>query len=294
MQRVSEKFQTKCKLQLAFIEQFIGLTQDARTHLPPPQAITDEEDQGFYHFILGSILWREGDLEAAMNHYRQAHSILLHHSNTKLLAHILNNMGIIYNSKGKWIQALQSLKVAEKGFRSIGYWRGVGMSLVNISLIHLRKGDLAKVRKLAHDIIDLNNRTKLLKSVEAFAYRNIGLCDQFEGKMEQAEKCFMKALNLMKESGYGTGIVTVYYYLLKLLVEQNRIDETNRLLDEMLALPSVQHMQFTEFCAEIIRGMILKQSPRPFLKMMAEEKFKAIAFGRLIHFDLMIVQCMNC
>lgn len=141
----------------------------------------------------------------------------LKHFYLKHFASSLNNIGVIYDSKGDFAKSLdyytRSLKVREE----IGDKQGVATSLNNIGFAYRNRGDIAKAMdylvrslKIQEEIGD--------KKVIAASLNNIGLIYKDQGDVVKALEYYNRSLKIQKEVGNMHGfsnslnnIAQIYY-----------------------------------------------------------------------------------
>ena len=131
--------------------------------------------------IRGIALKNKGDLEGAINSYKQAIKIEPNFADAYL------NLGAAMTNKGNFEAAIESCK------KAIKIQPGFAEAYLNMSIALMKKGDL-------DGAIDNSRKAVKLKPDFAEAYHNLGDSLFFKGDLEVSLDCYRHALNLNPES----------------------------------------------------------------------------------------------
>lgn len=253
-----------------------------------PKVRSNKTLRGILKFIEGSICWREGKLDVAVDRYKEAIEDLTHTNEKRFLGHTYNNYGIILSSKGNWVVAMQLFSEAERIFNEIEFWEGIGMVLVNKSLIFLRRGEIDTLKEISLKILDLASQHKGFTTILGFAKRNLGICAELEGEYDLALKRLTESVDILKQTKYHIGLVSAYFYLIRFFLHQENFEQAEKTYSQFLADLEGVEISLFKFCKNLFKALLLKNSKRPRDKIKSQQILKQLAFGPPIHLDFQI------
>lgn len=159
------------------------------------------------HNNLGLASYYSNEYEAALKHYQLARDLAIQLKNNSKLAVALNNIGLVYDDKADYNNALsyylQSLKLVE-GTGESKYQ--LASTLNNIALIYQSQGKYDKALEFHERALNIKREIGNKKG-EGSSLHNIGLVYKLKGDYQKSLDYYDQALKLREaindESGYA-------------------------------------------------------------------------------------------
>lgn len=159
-----------------------------------------------YNF-LGIVRWGKGDLDKALNYYKNALELMREIKDRRGESSCLANIGYVYNDKGNYDLAVKYSVQAAQIKEQLDDARGLAACYNNLGNIYLNQSNF-KEAMLSH-IKALKLRGALKDSAGVgSSYINIALVFEAQNKMDEAMFNYKKALSAASSVGdkYGIGI----------------------------------------------------------------------------------------
>ncbi|MFQ6105121.1 MAG: BREX system ATP-binding domain-containing protein [Candidatus Glassbacteria bacterium] len=180
---------------------------------------------------LGVIHWYKEEYSEALKLYQKALEILRELGNKTLQPLCVNNIAMISLQQGLFLKALKLCEEAMSISRETGNKTIEAYSNNNIGEIYQRIGDYRRALEWSKKAVMLIKRIKD-KGSRADFMRNRGVDYYYLGETQKAMNDLKKALVLSRSSGKKEYEMNDLFWLIKLLVEEGKIDEAHhRLVD---------------------------------------------------------------
>lgn len=152
------------------------------------------------------IFQRQGELAAALDHYRESHRLYEGSGYIGGLPVVLLNIGTIYYQLGNFTGALDKFESSIRVARRLEKVSTVAASMINIGNIYIYFGEMAEARRYVSGAVDLA-RKHAMKTFEAKGHLCLGEIALAEGKLSEAADSCLRALEIFRELGNKTDIV---------------------------------------------------------------------------------------
>ena len=138
-------------------------------------------------------------------------------------ANVYNGLGEVYGALSEYSKEieyyLKELAIEEK----MGDWSAVGLTLRNISGVHVQNRDYEMAKKMIFRAIDLDKRTKDSFELSA-AFFNYGKILMTEKKIDEALKTFQEILPMLKTNNEYRKVVYCWAYIGTAFAGMNKLD----------------------------------------------------------------------
>ncbi len=117
------------------------------------------------------------------------------------IAHNLNQMAIIHTFKGEYDTARKKLIQAVEIYKELGMQPEASKALSNIAITYVKKGEFAKAIVQYEKLLEWDRKIKNYLGM-GIALNNMGLIyENHLGKPKEAQKSYLRAMKILKESG---------------------------------------------------------------------------------------------
>ncbi len=156
-----------------------------------------------YNF-LGIVRWGKGDLEKALNYFKNALSLMRENHDQRGASSCYSNMGLVYNDQGQYTLAETYTQKAFNVKQELNDKRGMAICQNNLGNIYQNQTNFKKAIE-AH-LIALKIREDMKDSTGmGQCYINIALVFEAQGKPDDARKNYQTALQLHTKIGEKVG-----------------------------------------------------------------------------------------
>ena len=175
----------------------------------------DLKYQAYFAGNIGGIYRAMGDKQNEKIYYEKAVELAEKSGNKKSMAIAYNNIGACYMAEGNFDKAestfLKGLELKEELKES----QGISYSLHSLAELYNKKKDYAKAKPIAERILKINETTKD-KKLQIFALVDLGEVNLNLKDTVEAEKNYLKAYELSKESENMHSMMDAAYALSKI------------------------------------------------------------------------------
>lgn len=180
-----------------------------------------------------------GDHDLALQKLREAEKIVLNFKDNRitkpLLGNILNNIGLTYNSRADYTQALKYLQEALKIALNSNEPSLIGNCLNNIGSVYSNRGDYDQALKHFQDALtSLSDIKEKVSIVPAFS--NMGDMYRRRGDYNEALKSFNKALEIARSINQKTFISEALNNIGALYISRNSYNQALNSFQESLKI----------------------------------------------------------
>jgi len=149
---------------------------------------------------IGLVYWSKGDLDRAMKYYQQSLAIREKLDNKQKIATSLNNLGNVYSMKGDLDRAMKYYQQSLAIREKLDNKQEIATSLNNLGVVHQLKGDLDRAMKYYQRSLVISQELNMKRDI-ALALNNLGDILQLKGELDQALQYFQRSLPLYQELG---------------------------------------------------------------------------------------------
>ncbi|MHA2362617.1 MAG: tetratricopeptide repeat protein [Candidatus Hodarchaeales archaeon] len=153
-----------------------------------------------YYNIKGILFYYKGELDTALDFYKQSLTIRETLGNLQGISDSLNNIGNIYDLKGELDTALNYYERSLTSREKIGNLQDIASSLNNIGIIYRRKGHLDKALDFYNKSLKLREKLKLPQDI-ALSLNSIGIVYKLKGELETGLVFYKRSLAINEEIG---------------------------------------------------------------------------------------------
>ncbi len=163
------------------------------------RAIKEKPENAYSYICHGMVLYRKGNINNALNCFREAEVKAVNLAQLNLVYHWL---GILYEEVGDLAQSLTYNLFYLEIAKGSGNMEAVGIALNNIASLYERVGDINTA------ILYYEESLKYPRSAVSIAstYNNLALIYSEKGNLKKAEELIEKAIYYAEGSGIDEGI----------------------------------------------------------------------------------------
>ncbi len=184
---------------------------------------------------IGLLLKGKGDLDGALNHYREALVIYEKSGDSGGKAPILNNIGKILEMRGELDEALKNFEEALTIDEQLSELRGKAMRLINIGIILYIKGNLDSALNYYNQALLIDEKLGDLKGKAMILY-SIGKIFEIRGELDDALNHYQDALAIDDQLGDVKGKAMRLDSIGTILYGKGDLDGALRYYEQALAI----------------------------------------------------------
>ncbi len=170
---------------------------------------------------LGLLFNSLGKYEEALKYYQDSLEICKEVGDRQGEGATLNNIGLIYQFWGKYKEALKRYQESLEIRNEIGDRQGEGTTLNNIGFVYQIWGKCEEALKYCKESLEISKEIGDRQG-ERTTLNNIGFVYQIWGKYEEALKHYQDSLEIKKEIGVRKGEGTTLWNMGQLLIDKDR------------------------------------------------------------------------
>lgn len=176
----------------------------AEINLLLSQKLNFKKGIAYSYNFLGIVRWGKGDLEKALNYFKNALSLMRENHDSRGASSCYSNMGLVYNDQGQYTLAETYTQKAFLTKQELNDKRGMAICQNNLGNIYQNQTNFKKAIE-AH-LTALKIREEMKDSTGmGQCYINIALVFEAQGKPEDARKNYETALQLHTKIGEKVG-----------------------------------------------------------------------------------------
>ncbi|MBD2001426.1 tetratricopeptide repeat protein [Leptolyngbya sp. FACHB-541] len=234
---------------------------------------------------IGTVYASLGEYPQALDYYQQSLALSRQLGNRPGEASSLNNIGIVYQALGEYLQSLDYYQQSLALFRQLGNRAGEAKSLNNIGHVYQALGDYPQALEYYQQSLALFRQVGD-RAGEAITLGNMGAVFEAQTQPELAIVFYKEAINAYEQirqinqaleknlqDSYTATVEDTYRHLADLLLQQDRILESQRVLD----LLKVQELD------QYLRGVRSSENARQGAELVPPETVIANAHNDLIN-----------
>ena len=194
------------------------------THaLEAAHRIDDPAEIGAALLHLGTVHWRRGDTDRAVDHYERAMSSLRDGGDRHGCARVLGNLGIVRWQQGRFDEATEHYRRAGELHREVGDQVSEARMLSNLGLLRVHLGHHDEAAELQHRALAVYRRTGD-RYGEIGALNALANIAELRDDLGSAVEHYGRALAIARETGNAGDAATVLANLGGVYRQQGRYD----------------------------------------------------------------------
>ena len=193
----------------------------------------EHEELGSCEINLGTVYARLGRSQEARESFLSALATYRRIEDVNGEAKSLNNLGLQYKNACEWREAVRYLEEARTLFGRVGNRQHLVTTHLNLGIVHFKLGkwelceeNLAAAEHLARE---MEERQPLVRI--HLAQGNLHLRRH---RWKEAEALYAEARRVSEKEGYGREAILALEFLGEMRMEQGRLDEASRVLEQAL------------------------------------------------------------
>lgn len=172
----------------------------------------------------GYMLYKKGELLNGLNNFKEALTIYEQVNGEKEMGEVLNDIGLVYRTWGKYELAIDNYQTALKIFSKIQYDEGIGMASNNIGQIYFYRNDFLKAIDYFKKYLEINQKLKYSRAVAA-ASNNIATAYMELGSYDLAYTFYYKSLLIYDSLKINLGVAIIQDNIGSLYFKKNQIND---------------------------------------------------------------------
>lgn len=249
------------------------------------QRTGNQVQEGLVRLNLGAAAYELHDYPQAEVQLRQAEQLLHATKSFSWLAAVQNELGLVYRDQGRWSAALACFQQSLAQRQAEGSEHRVGVILNNIGEVRLLQGqwgeaERAFTQSLAKMTVD---------NVRIDAFINLGLLQQLNSNLTEAEHLFETALATAQLIDRRDILPTIHYRLADLYQQQGEVERALTHLQSGISLIEARRMPLRDEGLKIsllgrwqqlyeLATLLYVQQQRPADALACVERARARAF----------------
>ncbi|MFX0151960.1 MAG: tetratricopeptide repeat protein, partial [Candidatus Hodarchaeota archaeon] len=217
-------------------------------------------------------------------HWKQSLAIREDIGNLQDIAGSLNNLGIIYRTKGELTKALEYFKRGLTLNIEIGNPYYIALSLNNIGDAYRAKGELEKALEYLQQSLALKEDIGNLQDI-ATTLDNIGIIYRVKGELDKALDCFKRSLALEEVIGNDIWSSYTLFYLILIALDQQDQTRAQAYLNQIQELHARTPNKKIHLRSQLAEALVLKRSKRMRDKVQAQVLLNQIVNEEDIWFE---------
>ncbi|MFW9996778.1 MAG: tetratricopeptide repeat protein [Candidatus Odinarchaeota archaeon] len=245
-----------------------------------------------YH--AGTIHFYKGDLDHALDHYKQSLQIFEEVGKEQDIAENLGSIGAIYYRKGKLDLALDFLEQSWLIFEITGNKQEIAKTLANIGVIQVTKGELDRGLEYYQRSLLINEKIENRQATAA-VIRNIGRTYHQKGDFDQALKYLDHSLELFENIGNNLDTSRTLLYLISVTTDrQTEPDiQARRYLRRLQEINKHEDNKVINQQYRVAKAMLLKTGARAISLAKAEETLEQVIQEKVIDHEVTIFAMLH-
>ncbi len=183
---------------------------------------------------LGTLCWKEGRVERAIELLQEAREMLLSSPDAYELGRVLLSLGIAYAYSGRMDRAIEAYSESLRCFRSLGDEHRAAAALNNLGEVYQELGNLERALQYHEEAITLGVGVGA-ERIEVDVTRNIGVDLLLMGRYSEAMMCLEKALSRAREIRDKDLTLQALYSLGEAYLRQGKVERAKALVSELAA-----------------------------------------------------------
>jgi LuxR family maltose regulon positive regulatory protein len=231
----------RIELQRAMVEQQQGKLLEAITRAKNLISITNAENlRGGAFNILGLAYLGLGDLDVAIQYFKDALQILERYSDAYIRAQVFQNLGVAYERAGNISEASACLQKAVVLLKALGSERALALALNNLGFYFYQDNDYQQALLTFNEGLSIIARTPDRKS-ECYLLWSLGDLERDISLQENASSRYFKALELI-QVGDPYLRCSILYNLARLQWWQKKWVEARETANEVIQMPQARQL----------------------------------------------------
>ena len=210
----------------------------------------NERDMASAIRSIGNIHYARGEYEKAMEYYQRSLSVSGEDLPGKAMS--FNNLGVVNVKLGNYDEAAEYFKQALKIRERTGDQWGIAMFLSNLGVVHSESGDYEKAMHYFQRSLKIRERIGD-RWGEAMSLNNIGLIHLEKGEYRKAVEHFERALEIRRSIGDRDGMAVSMNTLGMAYTELGDLEKALEMYEEALKIE--EELGDKGGVAEILAGM---------------------------------------
>lgn len=182
-----------------------------------------------------SLLYDQGDLEAARELYERSLDTHREMGNQGAVATVLNNLAVVVRNQGELDGARERFEEALELFRETGNPDGEATTLTNLAPLLTRLGELSEAARRLDRALEIRRDTTDRRG-EAAALDQSGVVLRRQGRLAESRQRHLEALRLGRELGSRRREALSLDHLAETELAGGELEEARRRFEESLAL----------------------------------------------------------
>ncbi|MBF0381064.1 MAG: tetratricopeptide repeat protein [Magnetococcales bacterium] len=186
---------------------FLNETKKALSYYQQAVELDPDDPDGWNR--LGHLLFRTGEIDAAMAASNRVLELGEKSDDYSLVAVAYGNLGILYRTRGDLARAeemhLKSLSIEKE----LGRKEGMASQYGNLGIVFGTRGNLTKAEDMFLKSLSIEKELGRKEGM-ASQYGNLGIVYRKRGDLARAEEIYLKSLAIEKELGRKEGMASDY------------------------------------------------------------------------------------
>lgn len=242
--------------------------------------------------LKGSIYWRKGELDRALEYCQKSLEFYEKLGNKRLIADALSNLGIIYRDKGELDRALEYSQRSLTLQEEIGHAQAIATSLNNLGLIYRDKGELDQALEYYKQSLAYFKEIQHNLNTAA-SLNNIGEIYTFRGELDQAITYHEQSLELSEEIGNNLWTAYTLFYLISVAIGKGSLEHAQQYLQHLLEINEQEDNKVISQQYRVSKALLLKNSLRARNRGKAEELLTQVVKEEIVQHEVTIIALLS-
>ncbi|MHA1911020.1 MAG: tetratricopeptide repeat protein [Candidatus Kariarchaeaceae archaeon] len=240
---------------------------------------------------IGIIYWQKGEMDQTLDYWKKSLAIREELGNKQDIAASLNNIGALYDKGGELDKSMEFYKKSLKIKRELGNKQDIAASLNNIGGNYRQKGELKQALDYYEKSLVMREEVGNKYAI-ACSLSNIGDLYQETGALESALDLLKQSLLLFTETGNKIDISSSLFRLICLTIDLD-IDQAKDYFVDLQLINEQEENKRIDQQSRLAEALILKKSKRRKNLTKAEEILEEIVEEDILSHDLTVRALIN-
>ncbi|MHA2092285.1 MAG: tetratricopeptide repeat protein, partial [Candidatus Kariarchaeaceae archaeon] len=230
--------------------------------------------------------------DKALKYWKQSLAIREDIGNLQDIAASLNNIGLIYRTKGELDKALKYFKRGLAFFNEVGNPFYIALALNNIGDAYRARGELDKALEYLQRSLALKENIGNPQDI-ATSLDNIGIIYRAKGELNKAIDYFQRSLALEEVIGNDIWSSYTLFYLILIALDQQDQTRAQAYLNQLQQLHTRTPNKKIHLRSQLAEALVLKRSKRMRDKVQAQVLLNQIVNEEVIWFEWTALATIN-
>ncbi|MFX1511263.1 MAG: tetratricopeptide repeat protein [Promethearchaeota archaeon] len=241
---------------------------------------------------IGLIYDTYGDLDRTSEYLEQSLALCETLNNTELLALVLHNTGAHYPGKGDLDRGLKLLERSLSIFKAQGNKFYIAGSLAQIAEIYRRKGDLTQALEHIERSLTLHKEIGN-KFYIARSLQRIGDIYRQKNDLDRALEYVEHSMTLHKEVGNNLSVANNLFSLISIAIDKTAFEKAQQYLQQLQEINNQEKNRDIDQRYRLAEALMLKTSSRARHRVKAEELLTQVVEEEVIDHEITVIALLN-